>query len=321
MLSRVADSLYWMSRYLERAEHNARVLDVNLQSMLDYSPESSSDRWQRLMQGLGADSADTPVPSDAYEVTRVLGFEVESEHSISACVQVARENARQVRQQISSEMWEQLNGLYLYIRSATIESIWGGQPHEFFTSIKQGAHLFQGITDSTLSHGEGWHFIQLGKYLERASATARLLDAAFGSAFMSSDSPVDAGEYLESVVLLKSCTAFEAYCKVYTAEIRRERIAEFLLLNPEFPRSVAFCSSCIKSSLDAISETTDTAKNCRVNRLAGRLCAFLDFTNIDEVFSGNLHHYLRDVQKQAAEIHNAVHQLYIEYAIEVALAS
>jgi uncharacterized alpha-E superfamily protein len=321
MLSRVADSLYWMSRFLERAEHIARMLDVNLQSMLDYSPECPQERWRQLVHCVGADVQQLNSPTDPYEVARTLAFEHESETSISACIHSARENARQVRQQISSEMWEQLNSLYLFIRNTSIESIWHGQPHEFFTSIKQGAHLFQGITDSTLSHGEGWHFIQLGKYLERASSTARLLDSAFSTGSNSGDTSIEAAEYLEWVVLLKSCTAFEAYCKVYTADIRRERIAEFLLLNPEFPRSVAFCASGIRSSLDAISETTDVAKNCKANRLAGRLCALLDFTNIDEVFSGNLHHYLRDVQKQAAEIHNAVHQLYIDYNIETALAS
>jgi uncharacterized alpha-E superfamily protein len=319
MLSRVADSLYWMSRYLERAEHLARLLDVNLQSMLDYSAEASEQRCRQLLYCVGADPQKLP-SCDPYHLTRQLGFEHDTEISISACIHIARENARQVRQQISSEMWEQLNSMYLSIRDTGIDRIWNGQPHEFFTSIKQGAHLFQGITDSTLSHGEGWHFIQLGKYLERASSTAQLLDTAFGSSTPLGETSADAGEFLEWVVLLKSCTAFEAYCKVYTAEIRRERIAEFLLLNPEFPRSVAFCASGIKTSLESIAESTDVAKNCRANRLSGRLCALLDFTNIDEVFSGNLHFYLRDVQKQSAEIHNAVHQLYIHYPIEAALA-
>ena len=321
MLSRVADSLYWMSRYLERAEHTARLLDVNLQSMLDYNPESAGDRWARLLNCLGAEPKDPETTLTPYEVTRLLTFETSSETSISACIQIARENARQVRQQISSEMWEQLNGLYLWVRNASMESIWNDQPHNFLSSIKQGSHLFQGITDCTASHGEGWHFIQLGRFLERAASTSRLLDSAFTAWDEHYETSVDASEYLEMVVLLKSSTAFEAYCKEYTADVRKERIAEFLLLNPTFPRSVAFCASGIKGSLDAISEMADVAKNCRANRLAGRLCALLDFTNIDEVFSGNLHHYLGDVQKQAAEIHNAVTQLYVSYPIEAALAS
>jgi uncharacterized alpha-E superfamily protein len=168
MLSRVADSLYWMSRYLERAEHTARLLSVGLNQTLDQTPQSAAPRWGRTLAAL-----QTPLPSDdPYTITRVLTFDAANPGSISSCIALARENARQVREQISSEMWEQLNRLYLRVKEANIAELWEGEPQEFFQAVKEGAHLFQGITDATMSHGEGWHFIEVGRYLERVGATA-----------------------------------------------------------------------------------------------------------------------------------------------------
>lgn len=332
MLSRVAESLYWMSRYLERAEHTARVVDLNLNLMLDQAPDPGDQRWQRLLKGLMV----TLPPEnrrDAYNVAQTLTFDPSNKVSIVACMTAARENARQVREQISSEMWEQLNQLYLQIRRAGMENTWQAQPHHFFRGVKDGAHLFQGITDSTLSHSEGWHFIQLGRFLERAGATAALLDAYVselishptrtGSAGNTGEptNATDKADYLEMVGLLKSCTAFEAYCKVYTADLSPERIAEFLLLNPEFPRSVRFAAEMIQSALNAIAETSSTRKTGRANRLAGWLRASLSFSQIDEIMGSGLHVYLEDIQRQCAQIHIAIYQQYVAYPIESALAS
>jgi uncharacterized alpha-E superfamily protein len=244
----------------------------------------------------------------------------------------ARENARQVREQISSEMWEQLNQLFLQIKRAGVENTWQAQPHHFFRTVKDGAHLFQGITDSTLSHSEGWHFIQAGRFLERAGATAALLDAhvselTYPPTRVGRDPgiemtvPGEKVDYLEMVGLLKSCTAFEAYCKVYTADLSPERIAEFLLLNSEFPRSVRFAAEMIQSALNAITEISGTRKTARANRLAGRLRASLSFSQIDEIMGSGLRPYLADIQRQCAQIHTAIYQQYVTYPIESALAS
>jgi len=318
MLSRVAENLYWMSRYLERAEHTARLIDVHLNLMLDQSPTSAVPRWGRLLASLQIPS--TADVGDVYGLTQKLTFDLSNHNSIVACIAAARENARQVREQISSEMWEQLNRLFLQVKGASMDTIWNAQPHEFFHIVKEGSHLFQGITDSTMSHGEGWHFIQVGRFIERICATAALMDLYFSQFPDSQDQSVAARNYLEWVGFLKSCTAFEAYCKIYTASLRPGSMAEFLLLNPEFPRSIRFAADMIQAALHAIAESTGTREAGRVNRLAGRLRAALSFGQIDEIMAGGLHAYLEDIQRQCAQIHTAIYQIYITYPIESALA-
>ncbi len=318
MLSRVADTLYWMSRYLERAEHTARVIDVNLNLMLDQSPASAASRWERVLAALRAHGPEGEA-IDPYAICRSLTFDAENPSSIAACVALARENARQVRELISSEMWEQLNRLYFQVRRASLVDIWAGQPHEFFNGVKDGAHLFRGITDSTLCQGEPYHFIEVGRFLERASASAALLDVHFGTLEDWHDPAIAAAQHLEWVGLLRSCTAFEAYCKVYTADMQPERIAEFLLLNDEFPHSVRFAVDMIQSALEKIGEATESRKTARIDRLAGRLRASLSFGQIDEIVVSGLHTYLDDVLRQCGHVHAAIHQLYIAYPIETAL--
>src|SRR5262249_39363193 len=216
MLSRVADSLYWMSRYLERAERAARLIDVNLNMMLDQSFDANGKQWSRLKRSLRT-PVTTETGGDAYQQTEILTFDLRNPDSLASCITLARENARQVREQISSEMWEQLNRSFWQVKQSNITSIWQGQPHEFYRAVKEGAYLFQAITDATMSDGEGWHFIQIGRYLERATATATVLDVHF-SELMGREQA--SGDYLLWVQLLKSCTAFEAYCQVYTADLK-----------------------------------------------------------------------------------------------------
>src|SRR5215216_6170373 len=175
MLSRVADSLYWTSRYLERAEHTARLVDIGLNLMLDQSAAAVERRWGRLLDSLHAPPRLTG-SSDAYRIAEAMTFDPANETSIVACIAAARENLRQVREQISSEMWEQLNRLFLQVKETRLDEIWRVTTHEFFRSVKEGSHLFQGITDATMNHGEGWQFIQVGRYIERAAATSTLLD-------------------------------------------------------------------------------------------------------------------------------------------------
>jgi uncharacterized alpha-E superfamily protein len=315
MLSRVADNLYWTSRYLERAEHTARVIEVNLNLNLERSSAAIPQRWQEVLVGLRSPLAETGL-AEVYAITKALSFDLKHHASIVAYVEAARENARQVREQISSEMWEQINQLYLKVKQRTIDDIWDGEPAVFYRSVREGSHLFQGITDSTMTHGEGWRFIQIGRYQERADATAHWLDVKFAAL---PRQVASAEDFLEWVGLLKSLTAFEAYCKVYTADIRPERVAEFLLLNRDFPRSVAFCVERVQHALLAISELTDTPKTSKVNRLAGKLKAAVDFTNIEEIMSSGVQPFLRNLQQQVAQIHSSLYQAYITYPIESAL--
>src|SRR3974390_2962851 len=177
MLSRVADSLYWMSRYLERAEHTARLIDVQLNLLLDRSPVSAERRWQHMLACLGLQRPYEGA-RDSYSVAQALAFDVSQPSSIVACIMSARENARQVREEISSEMREQMNRLFHEVRRAGMQD-WEESPYQFLRGIREGGHLFQGITDSTMTHGQGWEFIQLGRYLERACAVSTLIRAQF----------------------------------------------------------------------------------------------------------------------------------------------
>jgi uncharacterized alpha-E superfamily protein len=319
MLSRVAESLYWMSRYLERAEHTARLIDVDYELRLDQSPDAGSGRWLRLLAAL-----QTPTPEDgkidATTLTHILTLDRDNSSSIISCVAAARENLRQVREQCSSAMWEQLNRLYLQVNSTTSSEAWLLHSYVFFRAVRDGAHLFHGVTDSTMSHGEGWQYIQLGRYVERTDAVARLIGAYFSELPYSVDQAVESEEYLEWVGLLKCCAAFEAYCKKHTAELRPLRVAEFLLLNPEFPHSVRFTVDKVHAALQCIAELTERKAEQPV-RLAGRLQATLSFSQIDEVMASGANAYVESVREQCGQAHRAIHQIYFDYPVESALVS
>jgi len=319
MLSRVADSLYWMSRYLERAEHTARLIDVDLQLRLDQSPEVGAGRWLRLLE-----ASQVPPPEDgkvdAASLTHVLTLDRTNSSSILSCVAAARENLRQVREQCSTEMWEQLNRLYLQVNSTTSSEAWLLHSYVFFRAVQEGAHLFQGVTDSTMSHGEGWQYIQLGRFVERTEALSRLIGTHFGRLPHPLDQAVESEEYLEWVGLLKSCSAFEAYCKNYTAELRPLRVAEFLLLNSEFPHSVRFSVDRVHAALVAIGELTERKAEQPV-RLAGRLCATLSFSQIEEIMASGASGYVDSVRWQCAQAHTAIQQVYFDYSVESALVA
>jgi uncharacterized alpha-E superfamily protein len=318
MLSRVAENLYWMSRYLERAEHTARLLDVNLHGGLDATPQSAARRWERLLAALHM-----PLPSDAVadvrSITQALAFDTSHPGSIVSCVIGARDNARQAWEQISSEMCEQINRLFLYVSRQTVDELWYGEPHAFFAVIKEGSHLFQGVTDATMSHGEGWHFIQVGRCLERTSLTAILLDTHFNAKSESADG--ESLDFLEWVGLLKSCTAFEAYVKIFSPHVEPQNIAAFLLLNTDFPRSMRFTATGIRSGLHAIGRLVGGHGVARPERLAGRLQAALEYSQIDEIMSDDLHAYLEFIGRQCTQIHGAIQQTFVHYPVAGALVA
>jgi uncharacterized alpha-E superfamily protein len=312
MLSRVADSLFWLSRYLERAEHIARVVNVNLNMTLDRTPADAAG-WGRLLEALPA-----PPSIERKAAADVVGrstVDLANRESIAACVAVARENARHVREEISSEMWEELNRLFLTMQKSTpVTSDWTSGTHEFLSSAMTGVHLIQGVIDATMTHGEGWHFIELGRFVERLTNTAALLGVQFRVFHGDAETPTGVTEYVEWVSVLKSCCAFEAYCRHYTADLRPMRIADFLVLNAEFPRSIRFSAGRVRASLKSVSTLTGRL-NGRAERLAGRLTAALDYGQIEEMFP-TLPAYLQDIVRQANAIGNAVHQQYVAYHIE-----
>ena len=294
-----------MSRYLERAEHTARLGDVCLGLTLD----RSSDTVRRLMCTVGSPPsgygvAITPVEEAAPDVRL--------HQTIEACVAAARENARQVREQISTEMWEQLNRLYLHVCRNRSQ-----RGSAFYAHVKEAAHLFQGVTDSTMIHTEGWHYIQIGRSIERAAATATMLEVHFDdSAVVVRDGGI--GAYVSWTALLRSCSGFEAYCQRYTADVRPERVAEFLLLSADFPRSVRFAIDTVEASLRSIARTLGRNSPGRVDRLAGRLRASLDYSQIDEIMADSLQSYVQGIRRQCEQVHTALYLTYINYPAEAA---
>lgn len=318
MLSRVADSLYWMGRYLERAEHTSRLVNGELQLWLDQSPELGAGRWRFLLDALRAPAVVGPV--DPTQLLNTLVFSRSNGSSIVSCIASARENLRHVREQCSTRMWEQLNRLYLDVIERRPEEEWILKSHDFFLSVLEGAYLFHGITDATMSHGEGWQFIQLGRYVERADTLATLLETHFQRMTANMNTPVEGAEYLEWVGLLGGCVALEAYCKAHTAEIRPLRVAEFLLLNPEFPHSIRFSVDRVNAALHLIGDLTQRSGKLPA-RIAGRLRAQLSFSQIEEIMAEGMHAYLQNVRKECAEIHSAIHEIYFDYSVEAELAS
>src|ERR1700733_9712647 len=319
MLSRVADSLYWMSRYLERAEHTARLIDVDLQLGLDQSPLAGTERWRRLFEALEVPEA-LMGTLDSVSVTHTLTLSRSNPSSIFCCVAAARDSLRHVREQCSSEMWENLNRLYLQTIEIPQTEASVLQSGQFFRSVQEGGRLFQGITDSTMTHGEGWHYIQLGRFVERLETVAALVGAYFERLTQPPDQTIESEEYLEWIGLLKSCAAFQAYCKAHTAELRPLRVAEFLLLNPDFPHSGRFPVDRVHAALSAIGELTERKAEQPV-RLSGRLRATLSFSQIEEIMAQGANGYVDSVRWQCGQAHTAIQQVYFDYSVEPALVS
>ena len=299
MLSRVAESIYWMSRYVERAENVARFVDVNLNLMLD-SPSGADQQWQPLVNITGDhESFDKHYPGGPTQqnVIQFLTFDPENPNSILSCLRAARENARSVREIISSEMWLQLNTFYLMVNSAASSGKGFESPHEFFTEVKLSSHLFTGITDATMTHGEAWHFSRLGRILERADKTSRILDVKY---FILLRSVADVGTPIDDVqwaAVLRSASAFEMYRKRH-GRISPKAIVEFLLLDSEFPRAIRFCLDAARESLYAISGTPVGTYRHPLEKLFGQLCSDLAYAHVDEIMKQGLHEYLDSLQTQ-----------------------
>lgn len=306
-----------MSRYLERAEHTARLLDVHQNLILDMAPGGvEQPRMERLIESLNL-HPDSVVLDD--QILARLMFDDNNPSSIKANITQARENTRQVREQVSSEMWMQINKLYLQVKHANAVHVWSEAPHDFLLQVREGSHLFQGITDATMNHNQGWHFIQLGRNIERTLNLLQLLSVHFSGTGFASGHDHSPNQYFELTAILKSVTAFEAYCKVYNPNLQRARIMEFLLFDVEFPRSVRFCIDRILHSLNALADATTQGKNNRPVRIAGRLQSTLNYDDMDAVRSSEWQQYLNNIKRQTYMIHDALYETYITYSIESAL--
>ena len=321
MLSRVADSLYWLSRYLERAEHTARLAGVHLSLIPEQPPEINKGRWQRVLASLGLEDLESAAQGTS-SVLDMICYNPASRSSVVHSIMAARFNARQVREEISSEMWEQLNRLYHQVIGATPDISSDADHLVFLDQVKEGAQLFMGMTDSTMTHGEGWRFIEFGRYLERAQNVARLLEThfvSFKADINQDEEEPDALSYPEWIGLLKSATAFEAYCKVNTPAVSPRLVADFLVLSDKFPHSVRFSLDRVHDALTSIAENSPSRRSQSVLRVAGRQRAMLSYSHIDELLGQGLELPLAAIREDGAAVHAGLHEAFIGYPVEAAL--
>jgi len=298
MLSRVADSIYWMSRYIERAENIARIIDVNLHFILD-TQVVSNEQWEPLVRITGDweyfyKKYESPTRENVIEF---LTFDTDYPNSIISCLSSARENARSIREIITLEMWEQINRFYLMLNDSNFKKTLKSSPHDFYNDIKLNSHLFFGITDNTMSHNESWQFYKLGQLIERADKTSRIIDVKY---FHILPNIKDVGSTCDDIQwgsLLKSASGFEMYRKIYHG-MTPEKIIEFLILDTDFPRSITYCLNCANTSLHAISGTNTASYSNKPEQLLGMLRSELAYADVSEIIALGLHEFIDSFQKK-----------------------
>ena len=310
MLSRVAESIFWMSTYTERAENIARLIDVNLNLSLDLGPEMDR-QWAPLIATTGDQEKFTEHYGAANQrnVIQFLTFDDQNPNSVLSCLRNARENARTVREMISSQMWEELNKVYLLVRNAKSDPHVPESPFEFFNSIKQAGYALEGVMFSTMSHGEAWHFARMGKLLERGDKTSRILDVKY---FLLLPNVVDVGTAVDIsqwASLLKSVSALEMYRRTF-GRITPRDVAAFLVLDRDFPRTMFFCLIRAEQSLLAITGGSPGKFHTQAERRMGRLRSEFDYAHIDEIIAGGLHEFIDSFQTKLNDVGAAIHETF-----------
>jgi len=319
MLSRVADSVYWMNRQIERAENVARAVETTLGLVLE-GTISHGRLWSALVCTFG-DEADFWARyglADQANVISFLAFDQANPNSIASCLQAARENARTVRDMISTAMWQEINKAHLFVRAAAAANVEIEHPREFLDEVKRASQLISGVADATMSHGEAWHFARLGRLVERADKTSRVVDVehyfqpaavplarpATGAAASGSGPGVELAAWNQPA----GASALEMYRKVHGAVSRRS-VADFLIFDREFPRAVHFCLIKAEESLLAITGGSKGAYTNPAEQLLGRLRSHLDYGAIDEILGAEpgLHGFIDAFQSRLNEASDAIY--------------
>ncbi|MEM9445129.1 MAG: alpha-E domain-containing protein [Verrucomicrobiota bacterium] len=316
MLSRVADSLFWISRYLERAENISRIVDVNLQLMLDFQTlddESLKAHWEPILQSTAGEDLFHKLykKCNSKTVTEFLTFQQKNPNSIVRCLYDARENARMVRDQISTDMWEEVNKTYLFMRSKEAKKLWSNEPYDFYRRIRMNSLVIQGIIDATVQQDEGREFLQVGKYLERADKTTRILDVKYHILLPSVDDVGGAIDKVQWGAILRSASAYDAYKKIYVSDVVPWKVAELLILSEECPRSIRYCMKMLDLSLRNISGTGKASFSNSAEKLTGRLLSELNYSSIEDIFKEGLHEYLDQLQDKFNKIGKEIFKTYI----------
>jgi uncharacterized alpha-E superfamily protein len=293
MLSRVADSLFWLGRNVERAETIARVLDVNYTRAMDlYSQRDgrSEKLWRSVMYCAGFVS-DAELPANGKAANDVFGFcafDTENATSIVSAVRIARTNALGVRAELTTEVWELINVLYLYVEEQKLRSVMREGPSKFLRRVRDRAQAFAGVSDATMSHGDGWNFIQVGRYLERAYMTARILDAI----------DVANEPWHESQRMLEMCCASAPFAHASDHAPGARDATAFVVLSDTFPRSLRFCTREIDEALHRLSRSPQGTFAIEAERRVGRLRSQLDFGSIEEMLADGVSTFSRELVRE-----------------------
>ena len=320
MLSRVAENLYWISRYVERAENVARLLDVGFHLELDASGLAGDVGGQRPIESVltilacrdAFEAMHGPGPKDREAVLRFLTFERSNPHSILAMLARARENARGTQETLSGDTWSQVNKLYLYLCSPRAERRFAASPSRFFDGVKRSCVLFDGLVDGTLPRTEVFHFLQLGRYLERVNQVSRILSVKLHG--LRDGGPI--GELSMRVVhwssLLRSCSAYDAYLREHHDRIDPEGVVQYLVLDADFPRAMRFCVARCVESLREIAGGDEDEYRCEAERHLGRLDSDLRYVDVQEIFGRGLDSFLAGIQDACNRIGDEIHQSYFQ---------
>ena len=309
MLSRVADSLYWINRYVERAENISRFVEVSEAMALD-CPPGSAEPWLPLIDASGdRELFDQLYPAGgAGQVVDYLVRAEDNPNSVVNCIAIARENARQIREVITTEMWEQLNDIYWTLLDN--EGFWRQPPQEQLRDIRRACQLFYGITDATLSRDLSWQFSRLGRLLERADKATRILDVKY---FLLLPSPDEVGGVLDElqwISLLRSAGAYQMFRQSRQQAIEPKAVASFLLLDPIFPRSVRYCLGRINETLKIVGGQAVPGAPDDLECLSGLTLARWSYTHIDELIAGGLHESIDALQSDLNRLHDLIEQRY-----------
>jgi uncharacterized alpha-E superfamily protein len=313
MLSRVADSLFWLGRYAERAENYARFIDVNFNLSLDLPPDMS-EQWAPLITATGGIDLYNELYKeklDRQNAIRFMAFDERNPNAIISTVKMARENARIVRENIPRETWEVLNDLHYFVQDAAAKKIWKKEdPKDCFKQIRNRFQLLSGIAYDNIPRTQGWYFTKLGQYMERADKTSRILDVKYHFLLPSVDDVGSPLDFLHWVALLKSVSSFNAYRRVH-GQIKPEAIVDYLVLDRLFPRSILFCLMEAENCLHQISESKQGYSNA-VEKAIGNLRADLEFADINDVFEYGLHEYLDKLQERLNNISELIYNQYFK---------
>jgi len=316
MLSRTADHLFWMSRYIERAENLARLLDVTWQMSLVPQPiEVANQNWSAIIALNSLEETFSAKYStvNAENVLRFMVSDTDNHASIHTCLRMARENAHAVRGTVTTEMWETLNSTWLEAREKTFEQLYNAGIADFFEWVKMRSSLTRGTTMGTLLQDESYHFIRLGTLLERADNTARILDVKY-HVLRPYGEEEGATDFYQWGALLRSVSAFEVYRKAYRDVITPERVAELLILRSDMPRSLHFCMNGVIKALDLIAN----GQSGETQRQAGLLHAELHYARVEDILAQGLHNWLTDFMDRIYLLGNGISKDFLVPMVEAA---